>query len=156
MAEVYLTSWLETARDKLKALLDALKTTMASGYDPTFGYVYEYHNVANLQLNAVTIGLDTVEAETEGMSSSGDVVQYLMAFTLRVHTAYQGGIMDDQKNARLLNSIANKLKANRSLGDDYFIRDVGEIRSSEEFAESATVGGQLSVIIEKNHIHDQE
>lgn len=156
MAEVYGTSWLETARDKLKALLDELNTSMASGYDPTFSYVYEYHNVAYLQLNAVTVGLADAQSETAGMGASGDAVQYEMYFSVRVHTAYDGGTMDEQKNARLLNSITNKLKANRVLGSDYFVRDVGDERSAETFSESATLGGELTVKIEKNIIHDQE
>jgi hypothetical protein len=53
--EVYDESNIETARDKLVTILNALKTTMASGYDPTFSYVYDGHNIGDLDLNAVTV-----------------------------------------------------------------------------------------------------
>jgi len=155
MAEIYGTTWLETARDKIKALLDMLKTAMASGYSPTFSYVYERHNTAKLQLNAVSVGLqDAVEGEKA--ASNNVLEKFIVPFTLRVHTAYSGGVQDDQKNARLLNSIVNKLLANYNLGDGYRIEDVTDISASEEFADSHTLGGQMTVYVRKEVNYTQE
>ena len=155
MSEVYSTAWLETARDKIVAQLNTLKTTMASGYDPTFSYVYDYHNVAKLQLNAVSVAIDVVNPDTVSVGSSGLGVLYPMEFTLRVHTAYSGEIMDGVKNARLLNSIINYLMEHKELGDGYRMFLITDITTNEEFAESATLGGECKVIVHQYSRHVQ-
>ena len=156
MAEVFGTAYIEVAGDYLYALVDALKTTMASGYDPTFSYVYRKHNEV-MSLNAVSVDLDeAVDSEDEGFGSSSQQVLYHLVFTIRVHTDYVDGVMDRQKNGRLLNSIINKLKANKALGSSYFIYSVTDIRAAETFEESATLGGQITVTVTKAIQHSQE
>jgi hypothetical protein len=155
MAEVYGEAWIETARDKLYNLLNALKTTMASGYDPTFSYLYDRHHVAKLLLNAVTIDLESVD-ETDQQWTSSTVTRYLLTFSIRVHTAYSDGYNDGQKQARLLGSIVNKLKANYDLGDSYHLVGIGDMSVNESFSETDTLGGQVSVTISVNIQHTQE
>jgi hypothetical protein len=158
MAEVYGASCIETAADKLYDLIVALKDTMATGYDPTFSYVHQKHNMICTGLNAVTIELESATLESTGVSSSGKANQAQMTFTIRVHTDYQGigAVRDAQKNWRLLNSILNKISANINLDDGYFILEMTNILPNEEFAESYTVGGQMSVQVIKNNVNTQE
>ena len=163
MPEVFGTDFIETARDKLVTLITALKTTMATGYTPTFTYIYERHDVAKLQLNAVSIGLDSADADDVATGASGNRVYYIMLFTIRVHTDYIGGIRDGQKNERLINSLINKLLNNRKMGasDGYRIgginsTPVSDISPNEEFSDSATYGGQFTVTVTKDITHTQE
>lgn len=157
MAEVFGTDWIEAASDKLVALMEALKTTMVAGYDPTFSYVYTGHTVANLRLNAVTVELQDYEpSEVQGYGAGSLSMMVNVTFTIRVHTDYAGGVMDTVKNSRLLNSIANKLLKNNALGSDYFVRALRDIRARLEFEESATYGGELAVVIEHPILFTQE
>ena len=155
MPEVYSTSWLETAGDKIVAQLNALVTVMASGYDPKISHVYDHHNCAKLELPGVTIGIDTVAPEFEGVSSSGVTVEYPMVVTVRVHVAYVGGIPDNVKAGRLINSIVNYLKENLDLSDGYRVHSIPEIQLAQEFAESATYGAECTVVVNTYTSHDQ-
>jgi len=155
MVEVFSEAWIETARDKLYALLNALKSTMSSGYDPTFSYLHERHTVAKLLLNAVTIDLDGV-IETDAAWKTDVVTRYLLTFSIRVHTAYGDEFSDGQKQARLLGSISNKLKVNYDLGDSYHLENIGTITVNQSFAETDTFGGEISVIVSVNITHTQE
>lgn len=155
MAETYGEGWIETARDKLYDLLNALKTTMASGYDPTFTYLYRRHTVADLRLNAVTI--DLAEGTPSGESWETDVAnRYLLNFSIRVHTDYDDGYSDGEKQARLVNSIVNKLKANYNLGGSYLLNNISDLSVNQTFSESHTFGGQVVAIVEVNIAHTQE
>lgn len=156
MAEVYGTSFIETASDKLITELTALKSTMASGYSPTFSYLYQKHDTANLQLNAVSVDLESIEADYEGGIPNGPRVRYMMTFSVRVHTAYSGGVMDGQTNHRLLNSVANKLMGNLDLASGYRIMGITEIVNREAFDDSATLGGHLNVVVMYVVSHSQE
>ena len=160
MAEIYPNSdtFLESANDEIYAELNALKTSMATGYDPTFSYLYQRHTTAKLQLNAVSIELDSCEYSPEAISSAGTTGMWLMLFTIRVHTDYagEGANVDTQKNARLLNSIINKLFANLDLGNGYWIHSCGSISPSETWDDSATTGGQVEIIVRKVVTHTQE
>jgi hypothetical protein len=141
MAEIYNNSWSEDARDKLVARLTTLMSTMASGYNPTFSYIYECHNVANLQLNAVTVDLDSALAGPVGANQYA--ARWTMQFSIRVHTAYADGIVDGQKQARLLNSIAEGLKEDMDLADGHRIQALTELVTREGFEESDSIGGHL-------------
>ena len=154
MPEIYGTTFIEDARDKIIVELNALKTTMATGYSPTFSYVYDRHNVAKLQLNAVSVDLESAEPSLVGTNDY--FIRWLMLFTIRVHTAYADGIQDGLKNARLLNSIINKLKGNKVLGGGFRIQDVREVFGRLDFAESDTMGGQLMCVVEITVEHLEE
>ncbi len=156
MGEVYGTAYYETARDKLVALVTTLKTDMASD-DPTFSYIFERHEIANLQLNAVSIALDIAETIGEGFSGSTKAVAHQMTFSLRVHTSLAPyGIRDDQKNARLLNSLVNKMKQNVSLGDQYVLTAIDSIVPNAEFAESESFGGEMMITVKRGVVHTQD
>jgi hypothetical protein len=154
MAEIFGTAFTETAKDHIVTLITALMSTMSAGYDPTFSYIYEKHGVAKLELNGVTIDMVGIDPANEVANDYN--IRYLMEFSVRVHTAYSDGVIDGQKNMRLLSSIQNKLKNNIKINDYYRIEYVGNMNVNESFAESATLGGELSVVISYVNEHTQE
>ena len=146
MAEVCGTAWIETARDKVVALMDALMATMATGYDPTFSYVYEKHGTADIRLNAVSVGIAS-QPEDRPLWSGQHTSFWFIEFSIRVHTAYAGDniLIDDQKNSRLLNSVIEKLQANRNLEDNYRIHEITGANPALEFG--LTTGGEVTFIV---------
>jgi len=156
MAEVFGTAFIETGNDKLKAVIDALITTMATDYDPAISYVYQSHNRAYILLNAVTIDFENAEQMLVCAGNVSAPTEYLLNYSIRVHTAYNGGVMDGQKNARLLNSIVNKLKVNFDLGDDYKFWAFNDMDPRMTFDESPTVGGQVIVTLKTGVRYTQE
>jgi len=156
MAEIYGTAFIETGNDKIKTLIDALITSMAEGYDPAIAYAYQSHNRAYILLNAVTIDFENAEQMLECAGSVSAATEYLLTYSIRVHTDYNGGVMDGQKNARLLNSIMNKFKANFYLGDDYKFWGFHEMEPRMTFDESPTVGGQVMITLKTGVRYTQE
>lgn len=161
MAEIYPSdadNFIEGANDELYAEMNALKTSMATGYDPTFSYLYQRHTTAKLQLNAVSIELTGCEYIPEAVGGAGTVGLWLMAFTIRVHTDYIGmqANADTQKSGRLLNSVINKLFANLDLGSGYWIHSCANILPNETWEDSGTRGGQVEIIVRKAVTHTQE
>jgi len=154
MAEIFGTPYIETASDKLVALVTALKTTMASGYDPTFSYVYAKHNTAKIELNAVSVDFEGCEPDETARGSTGTLVLYPLEFSIRVHTAYTNGYIDGQKNKRLLNSIANKLNNNHDLGDEYRLDSIDSMESNMTF--ESTTGGEIRLTVNITVRHTQE
>ena len=149
MAEVWGTeaTW-ELCRDKLKALLDALVTAMATGYDPALEYAYDNHMVAKLQVNAATIEITDLQSSYLGIGTPGvSSQQNVVPFQIRVHTAYENGRMDTVKNMRLLNSIANYINTHRDLSDGYRVGLMGNMNPQQTFDDSLTLGGSLEVQI---------
>ena len=156
MAEIYGQTWSETARDLLVALMRELKDTLASGYDPTFSYVYERHNEV-MSLPAVSIDIaDAVDSIYEARSVTNAIVAYYIPFSVRVHIDYADGVQDGQKTTRLLNSVVNKLEGNRTLQASYYVDEVKAMRALAEFSESDTLGGEVTVIVQILINHSQE
>uniref|UniRef100_A0A6M3JV00 Tail protein n=1 Tax=viral metagenome TaxID=1070528 RepID=A0A6M3JV00_9ZZZZ len=155
MAETYGNATLEDIRDKLISTLNGMVTAMATGYDPTVSYVYDHHNVGYMQFNAVSVGLENAEPDNVAFGSAGVTVQYRCQFTVRVHTAYQGALVDEVKNSRLINSVVNYLSEYKNQAGGYWIQDIDEVTANEEFAESYTVGGQCTVLATKPVTHTQ-
>ena len=155
MAETYGNATLEDIRDKLVSKLNDLVTAMASGYNPKISYVYDHHNVANCQFNAVSVSIESADPSSEAAGSAGITVQYPCGITVRVHTAYQGGLVDEVKNARLINSVVNYLSKYKDLGGGYRVHEVKTILPNEEFEESHTVGGECEVLVTKFVLHTQ-
>jgi len=155
MAEVYGNATLEDVRDKLVSKLNDMVTAMASGYDPTISYVYDHHNTAYMQFNAVSVGLDGAEPNNQAFGSAGVTVQYECQFTVRVHTAYQGGLVDEVKNARIINSVVNYMTTYKNLAGGYWLQDVNDVTANQEFAESFTLGGQCTVLVTMPVTHTQ-
>ena len=156
MPETHGTSWLETAKDKLVTKINALLTSMiADSISPLYSFVYEQHAVAKVELNAVTIDLDSVDGG-EPVGTNDKFLRWLPVYSVRVHTAYEGGKQDGQKQMRLLNSIAEKLHLKHDLADGYRIQMIDDLTVMEEFAETDTNGGHLNVQIEANVEYIQE
>ena len=151
--DIYGEDFLDTAKNKIITELTALKTSMVSD-DPTFSYIYEKHATAKLQLNAVSIELDSVEPTDEFANDYN--VRYDLNYSIKVHTAYAGGYNDSRVNARLLNSILNKLKGNKDLGDHYRLANISEVIPDEEYEDSATLGGSLLATVQVVITHDEE
>ena len=150
MAEVFGTGYFETAKDKLKALMDELVSDMAAGFDPAIDYAYDYHNVADMDLNAVSqsmVASALLDNVNEDASEIGAGAIYDMQFSMRVHTDHVDGTRDVIKNTRLLESVNNKLLNNVDLGDGYRVRVTTDFEYDAEFEESDTYGAQLTVVI---------
>lgn len=153
--DTYGPEWQDDARDKLVARIEGLKTIMASGFDPTFSFVYSKHNVPNLFLNAVSVGLDEVEAEPFS-GGTGVSVQYTNAFSVRVHTAYGDELADDQEVSRLVNGLINYIQEKQDLEDGFRVLDIFDVDTIAEFDESDSRGGTFTVSITKSVVHTQE
>ena len=162
MPEIYGTAYTEAARDLLKAVLDDLVADMiaAGTYNPVITYAYDRHNVADIDFNAVTVDLLEIEFQIgeQGAAGTGAQVQsfYKMTFTCRIHVDYIDGLHDPTGCAQMLNSVANKLSDNRELSTAYQIKEISDLSADEEFEESHTVGGQLSVVVWTGVNHTQE
>jgi len=155
MPEIHSTPFTETAKDKIMALLTALAASMITdSIDPLFSYVYDKHNIAELRMNAVSVELIGVEPTDNIVNDI--CVRYLMFFEVHVHTDYEDGINDANKNRRLLNSILNKFKENINLQDEYRVNTVDQLNPKEEFDGSATVGGSLIVSVAFSVPFEQE
>lgn len=155
MASYYgTTDSIDGLRTLFATHLDTLKTAMASGYDPTFSHIYNYHIVAPLRLNAVTIGIGTgLTADMYGMDG-GVGHEYVIPVELRVHTGYIGDTKDEQKIARLLQSLDNYFNTNKSLGSNYELMRTISIEPNTTFNDSYTIGGSITfeVKIFINHL----
>lgn len=154
--DVYGSQWLDDARDKLITRLTTLKTTMASGYMPTFGYLYHRHRIPDLQLNAVSVGIKDVTQDHFSDDASGASIQYYLRFGVRVHTAYLDEIADDQEVGRLVNSIVNQLRAQINLADGFHIFEISGINTDASFEESESRGGEFDVVVGIAVRHTQE
>jgi len=154
MADVQGTQFADDARDKITTLMDALVVAAASD-DPKLSHVYDRHMVAKLQLNAVSVDLDRVESEFPGVQD-GPRVEWQIRFSLRVHTGYEGDSVDGRTTTRLLEGVANKLMANQNLADRYRMVRIESIENNLTFTESATVGGQIIVLVSIDVVYTQD
>jgi len=143
-------SVVDDIRDKLVDLMEALQAIMASGYDPTFSYVYDHHRVAKLQLNAVTVDIDEHSVnENIGGGINQITVPYDIKATIRVHVAHLNGFLDSRDVTELIQSIDNYLHENIQLDAGFWIKSTGPTRHRLFFEESATLGGEIGVNIGK-------
>lgn len=150
---IYGTDYIKDAQDKLNAVLNELKTQLV-GLSPSYSNVYDTHVKADIVPNALSTQFENNDEADVG-ANDYSVLNH-MHYSVRLHMADIEDQLDTLRTGYLINSISNKLKANLSLGDDYWIRDISDIENNIEFAESATKGGELSVVIEIPTIHTQE
>jgi len=134
------------AVNKIYSQLNTLKTSMAA-LDPTFSYLYKNHRAADLRLNAVSLGINPSDSEYLTMSTTEAVALHTINISIRVHTAYVGGQMDEAKNMRLLNSIETHLYNNVWLGNNHVIEFIAGVDPMVLFDDSATLGGEMTVNI---------
>ena len=114
-------------------------------------HLYSVHEKALLYLNAVTVGIESMDSNP---AYSAVNVKHDMRFSVRVHTSYIDGVKNLETNKQLLNSILNKLNANRALATGYRIEGVHSIEPEEEFY--FTLGGSLIVDVTVTITHTQE
>lgn len=158
MAEIYGTDVFEAGKDKIKGLLDALITNMASD-DPKISAAYDYPNIINPTFNAVSvhlIGANQLDSQSYSVSASGDDVLYEMSFAIRIHIDHVKGQFDSDKIARLVNSVNNKLHKNKNLGDRFRVINTADFKFDEEFELSDTIGGEFTCVVWKFASHSQE
>lgn len=158
MADSYGTTPIfDDLRDLIETNLNLLKTALAS-IIPTISYVYNRHNIAKLQLNALTCEFNTVDQEPEG-HSEGYFVDYNIEVNIRVHTGYIGRLINDpvdtQEITRLIDSVNNWFMTHLSLSSDYKIINMTEMVPFEEFSESATFGGSVTYLVQIQEDHVQ-
>ncbi len=134
------------AVDKIYSQLNTLKTSMAA-LDPTFSYLYKNHRSADLRLNAVSLGIAPSDSEYVTKSPAEAMSVHSINISVRVHTAYAGGQMDEPTNMRLLNSIETHLYNNVWLGDNHVTEFITGVDPAVSFDDSATLGGEMIVSV---------
>ena len=154
-APIYLSYYGSSAvftdvRDKLKAALDALVIIMAGGYNPTLSYAYNKHQVPNLELNAVSVEVESGDSTDSVGGEAGKVAFiYRVTASIRVHTSYSNGKVDPVANVYLLDSLNTYFQQNRNLGDGYRILRIHSVEAEMEFTDSFTRGAQFLVDVAK-------
>ena len=110
--------------------------------------VHKGHNIANMELNAVTIGVESSEVTNEslGALASDRTVDHQVILSVRVHTAYANDGHNQQDTIELMDATITKLKKNINLSADYRLIGFSAVGMREEFAESATKGGQVNIM----------
>lgn len=164
MPVVWGTQYIEAARTLLYARLTELVTQMTTGYDPKFVAAFDHHLVSAIRVNAITLGLERAEPVdgSSAVGTTGILAEHRMIFSIRVHTDYTGGWQDEQKQARLLESIENKLRARLTLASasqprsQIFINAVGAIQIGQSFEDTNTIGGSIAVEVRSVVEHTQE
>lgn len=151
MATIYGEGWIDAARDKIKAHLDAAVTATAAT-DAPINYVYDSHVVADMRFNAITLDLervDTPAGDDQGRfnTSAGPLIVKLLHFSIRSHTAHVDDTRDTVLAARLLNSTENYLWPNRDLGDGYQIEEITDHQTRLIHEDTKTYGGQFDLQI---------
>lgn len=158
MADVQGTQFADDARDKLVTLMDALVVSAASD-DPKLSFSYDRHSIARLQLNAVSVDLQSAISEFPSVDD-GPRVEYQLLFSFRVHTGYEGvpqpDLIDGRTTTRLMEGVVNKLMANQDLGDTYRMARIGSMENHLTFTESATVGGEITATIQIDVCYTQD
>lgn len=164
MPNVYTTggqATFETGRDAIVSLIDELKQSMlgAGDYNPAISFVYERHNVADLRLNAVSVSLASMESVVPNTSlpNTQSIFSMILNYSVRVHTAYDDGVRDDQKAQRLIDSIINKLATNKhALPSGFYLNQFTSADLGQRFEESGTIGGELIVTLQSNFCYTLE
>jgi len=159
MADVVGIQFADNARDDIVTLMNELKTTIASGFDPIFSFVYDSHKVARLELNAVTVEIVDARTTFEGVEN-GPALQWTMACSCRVHTAYIGDRFEERDTMRLAEGVANKLESNlfrfKTPPNPFWIEHIESITNQQEFSESATMGAEVITIVKVYVCYPQE
>ena len=155
MADVQGTQFADDARDKLVVLMDALIVSAASD-DPKLGFSYDRHRVAKLQLNAVSVDLQSADTESVFVDDDGPRPEWQLTFSFRVHTGYEGDIVDGRTTTRLMEGVANKLQANQDMENNYRMVQIVSMENHLTFTESATVGGEVTALITIDVCYTQE
>jgi len=143
---------LDDLRAELKQQMDNLLAAMVAGsVSPRPAAVYNTHEYAKMILPAVSIGIGDIS--TRGMESgrsagvgSQITETYEIRTTIRVHSDWRGGYLDQITVTRLLNSISNWITSHRHLTSTGFNwLEIEGADPNREFTESLTIGGELTL-----------
>ena len=157
MADLYGTSFIDDRIDALETILLDLVSDMASD-DPKPLAVYTRHNVANLTVPSISIGLESSESNAIGVDVTGDNVLHESLISIRIHVGYGDDNFDTRKTSRLIESVANKILANLrdQSSSDLWTTSALLTENNVRFDESDSVGGQVMISILKDTSYTQE
>ena len=119
---------------------------------------YYYHDVANLELDAITIGVESNEDSEDDRSVTSlgkQFINHQVILSVRYHGSYDPGSLDHLAVRRNMDGIVNKLKTNFNLGDNYKLMEFSSIIYDTAFPESQTRGGQVNIRVDKLLRYDQ-
>lgn len=156
MATIYSKLHEDHARTELVALMNTLLTDLVTNnIDSRFSYVYNTHDVADLDIIAVSVDFEgDQELSNNDEAGNNSYLYHGMTFSIRVHIDYAGDgeIEDRKKLTEILFSIENKLREQTALNPDadgrrYDITKTGEKSNAENYPDSGTIGGHIAVLI---------
>ena len=113
---------------------------------------YNTHNVANLQLPAITTeGLNASEILGDEANWSSDLINNNVVFvSIHVHTGYLGGEPDPTESTLLIDEIIQVMSKNRNnLDDNYRFMQFFAVDMNVEFEDSQTTGAEMTVELHK-------
>lgn len=117
--------------------------------------VYKGHNIANMALDAITIGVES--HEPEDLFLGDDImINHKVVYSIRVHTAYSNQDHEQQSTIELLDSIITKVKQNMNLPNQYRLMGFSTPNYRADFDESASRGGQIDIVLHTVKIYTQE
>ena len=127
------------------------------GEEATLGVVYSRHNVADLVVPATTVGAVSAipRRDSEMVSGGEEIVPWDVTVSVRIHSAYSGGVEDSATAASLADIAIEKLRTNLAAIDGCRILDV-ESDYWRSFAESDTLGAELTVVVLTHDHYTQE
>jgi len=157
MGVIYGTSsLLDDTRNQLVTELTNLQTAMTGNTVPAIAAIYSQHNEVIKLFNAVSVDLDTYQATPSGLDD-GIITRYIMIFSIRVHTDYQGGVTDSVQSTQLIDSIKGWLSTHKVFDatTNYRIDTTDVGANLEFFEESFTVGSEMQITITRTESHVQ-
>ena len=137
-----------TAQSKVVARLQA---QMGTGLPTPVAIIYSYHAVANLLLDAVTVEpMSNIPVTSDaGFGSNQFIENHEIRLSVRVHTSYAGGIEQLDTSLELVDEVITAIKSSIDFGDRYILMGFSGEAVNLEFAESQSVGAEITVIIHK-------
>lgn len=150
-------STVETLEGLLKEVnteLGLLKTALVS-LDTKFDFIYDTHSKAKLQLNAVSFEIESGDLQYKTNDPAQEATDNIITISFRVHTNYMGRAHDPRKNARLCDSLHSWFKEHRNMGNSYRLWRTENLTINEEFNDSMTTGGEITISFQKFTLHSQ-
>lgn len=152
------TVWTEHGDDGMglaiyhvETLLNALKTEMNTlGISPAFTSVHNRHNVAKMVPPAVSVSVGTASFPFESGALDYLITKGQIDISIRYHHDFLDGDFDHEAIRQVIQSIINKLGANKVMADDpdgFIITDMGDVALGITFDESRTIGGQMRISV---------
>lgn len=116
--------------------------------DAAFVNVYSRHNIADITLPAFTVGPERCEprSDEEMFSGGEDLMAWDVTASVRVHTSYIGGPVNQASTVAQVDLVVEKLRENLDAITGCHVLDV-KIAYGQEFIESQTVGAQVNVTV---------